>query len=311
MDLSLREISYFLKVAELGSLGSAAAVLSISQPALSRALKRLEERLGGELFVRHTLGMDLTGFGEAFLPHARILNADANRTIEDLNLLRGAARGVARVGIVPSAACHLLPRVFEAALRRSPDIQIHVVEAASSQLVADLEHGHIDFAVASALHAENSETITASNLLREQVFVIGRPGHPAAAKGTCSLTDLLAYPWIVPEKGNALLVETRRMFLNAGIEPPRASVSSNSMNTLKLTVAASDFLTSLPAMAFRQEQDIGLVRPLNVDMPPTFRSLSILRRAARPLLPSAAMVLSELRKVVASSFEEAEYLVES
>ncbi|MRX52005.1 LysR family transcriptional regulator [Paracoccus sp. S-4012] len=309
MDLSLREISYFLKVAELGSLGSAAAALSLSQPALSRSLKRLEERLGGALFVRHTQGMDLTAFGEAFLPHARILQADANRTIEDLNLLRGAARGVARVGILPSASVYLLPKVFAAALQRAPDIQIHVVEASSRQLVADLEHGHIDFAVASALPAQASETITASDLLREQMFIIARPGHPAAG-GECSLSDLSAWPWIMPERGNALLLELRRMFLAEGCEPPQPSVSANSMNTLKLTVASSDFLTGLPAMAFRQEQQMGLLRPVGLHLPPMFRDLSVLRRAARPLLPAAALVLAELRKAVAVTAGELECVIE-
>ena len=120
MDLNLREISYFLKIAELGTLSGAAAVLSISQPALSRALKRLEERLGGELFVRHALGADLTAYGEAFLAHARILQADADRTVADLTLLKGASKA-SRV----SASClarpsFIMPPAFESALRLSP-----------------------------------------------------------------------------------------------------------------------------------------------------------------------------------------------
>ncbi|MVA96945.1 LysR family transcriptional regulator [Nitratireductor sp. CAU 1489] len=309
MDLNLREISYFLKVAELGSLGSAAAALAVSQPALSRALKRLEDRLGGELFVRHTLGMDLTAFGDAFVPHARILRADANRTIEDLNLLKGAARGVARIGIVPSAASYLLPPVFDNALRKSPDIQIHVVEAASSQLVAELEYGNVDFAIASAMPAQNSESIAATDLLREQMFVVGRPGHPITAAGRCAIADLLAYPWIVPEKGNAILLKLRRMFLRAGMEPPRASVSANSVHTLKLTVASSDFLTMLPAMGFRREEESGLLQSIDVNVPAAFRDLSVLRRAARPLLPAATLVLSELRKVVAPATGSVQSLI--
>ncbi|MDN2564639.1 LysR family transcriptional regulator [Aquibium sp. A9E412] len=300
MDLNLREISYFLKVAELGSLGSAAAALAISQPALSRALKRLENRLGGALFVRHTLGMDLTAFGEAFVPHARILRADANRTIADLNLLRGAARGVARVGIVPSAASFLLPPVFERALKRAPEIEIHVVEASSTQLVADLERGHVDFAIASALPAQDSETIAATDLLKEQMFVVARRDHPLAAAGAASPEDLMRYAWIVPESGNAILLELRKMFMRAGFEPPRASVSANSVHTLKRTVAASDFLTMLPAMAFRREEEEGLLRPLALKLPEIFRDLSVLRRAARPLLPAANLVLSEVRDLVAS-----------
>lgn len=301
MDLNLREIWYFLKVAELGSLGSAATALAISQPALSRALKRLEQRLGGELFVRHTLGMDLTPFGEAFMPHARVLRADTNRTIEDLSLMRGASRGIARIGIVPSAASYILPPVFASALRRSPDIQIQVIEASSIRLVAELEYGNVDFAIASALPAQSNDNIQAQELLREEMFVVGRPSHPIFAGGPCEVTDLLRFPWIVPEKGNAILIELRKMFTRAGITPPAASVSANSVHTLKATVAASDFLTMLPAMAIRWEEQNGVLKSVKLQAETTYRQLCVLRRAARPLLPAANLVLSEVRKFNAST----------
>lgn len=300
MDLNLREISYFLKIAKLGSLSGASAALAISQPALSRAVKRLEERLGGELFVRHTLGMDLTAFGEAFLAHARILEADANRTVADLSLLRGGSKGVARVGIVPSVSSFILPPVFDSVFRTSPNIQIHVVEASSTRLVAELEYGNVDFAIASPLPAQHNENVQASELMREQMFVICRRGHPLAA-GPCDLADVQKFPWIVPEKGNAILLEMRKLFVRAGTEPPAASVSANSVHTLKATVAASDFLTMLPRTAFQWEERHGILQTVNLRGASSFRHLCILRRAARPLLPAANLVLSEIRKVATST----------
>lgn len=300
MDLNLREISYFLKIAELGTLSGAAAVLSISQSALSRALKRLEERLGGELFVRHTLGADLTAYGEAFLAHARILQADADRTVADLTLLKGASKGVARVGIVPSAASFILPPAFESALRLSPNIQIHVVEAASNRLVADLEYGNVDFAIASPLASQHNENIQVTEFLREEMFVVCRRGHPMSGK-PCELADVLNFPWIVPEKGNAILIELRKLFMRAGVEPPVASVSSNSVHTLKATLVSSDFLTMLPAMAFQWEKQNGILETIDLRGGRSFRHLCVLRRVARPLLPAANLVLSEIRKFAKST----------
>lgn len=308
MDLNLREISYFLKIAKLGSLSGAAAALAVSQPALSRALKRLEERLGGELFVRHTLGMDLTPYGEAFLAHARILQADANRTVADLSLLKGGSKGVARVGIVPSVSSFILPPVFDSVSRLSPNIQIHVVEASSIRLVAELEYGDIDFAVASPLPAQHNENIQINELLREQMFVICRRGHPISA-GPCDLADVLKFPWIVPEKGNAILLEMRKLFMRAGIEPPVANVSANSVHTLKATVASSDFLTMLPGMSFQWEEENGILQTVTLRGGNSFRHLCVLRRAARPLLPAANFVLSEIRKI--ASAREAEAKAES
>lgn len=249
------------------------------------------------------MGMDLTPFGEAFLAHARILQADANRTVADLSLLKGGSKGVARVGIVPSISNFLLPPVFDNVFRSSPNVQIHVVEASSTLLVAELEYGNVDFAISSPLPAQHNENIQVTELMRERMFIVCRRDHPLA-DGPCDLTDLLKFPWIVPEKGNAILFEMRKLFTRAGIEPPRANVSANSVHMLKATVASSNFLTMLPSMAFQWEEKNGIMQPLDVRNGNSFRHLCVLRRVSRPLLPAANIVLSEIRKIAASAEPE-------
>jgi LysR family transcriptional regulator of gallate degradation len=117
----------------------------------------------------------------------------------------------------------------------------------------------------------------------------------------CELADILKFPWIVPEKGNAILIELRKLFMRAGVEPPVASVSSNSVHTLKATVASSEFLTMLPAMAFHWEKKNGILQTIDLRGGSSFRHLCVLRRAARPLLPAANLVLSEIRKFAKST----------
>ncbi len=309
MDLNLREISYFLKIVDFGSLSGAAQALSMNQPTLSRALKRLEDKLGSELFTRHTLGMDLTAFGAAFLAHAQILQADANRTVEDLSMLTGSSKGAARVGIVPSIANYLMPPVVESIFRETRDMRIQILEASSIRLVSELEMGNIDFAISSSLHAQDNPSISSTDLIQEPLRVICRADHPILTGTPRHVGELLDYPWIIPEKGNAILLDLQKMFHQAGMEPPIGNISANSGNTLKATVARSDFLTMLPALATLGEEKQGLLCSVPLTVAPPKRQLSIVRRAARPLLPAANLVLARIRRVAAGLAQEVEGVV--
>jgi DNA-binding transcriptional LysR family regulator len=106
-----RGLNAFLNVARLGSVGAAATALSLTQPAVSRTLRKLEKQLGVQLFVRHSTGMELTAFGRSLLPHATLLESGLHRALEEIDLMRGASKGIAGVGIVPSLVPEILPTV--------------------------------------------------------------------------------------------------------------------------------------------------------------------------------------------------------
>src|SRR5688572_32780995 len=113
MTLDPRQLKVFLAVAKSGSLGLAAESLHVTQPALSRIIRRLEAQLGVPLFERCTTGMELTSYGRALLPHASLLSAEAALAVEQINALRGLGQGTLRIGAVASAAIMLLPRSEE------------------------------------------------------------------------------------------------------------------------------------------------------------------------------------------------------
>jgi DNA-binding transcriptional LysR family regulator len=103
MALNHREVAAFLAVARAGGVGAAAKSLSLSQPAITRSLKRLERQLGVALFVRHSTGMEVTPFGRTLIPYAETLESETERILEEISVLNGAAAGLARVGIVPAS----------------------------------------------------------------------------------------------------------------------------------------------------------------------------------------------------------------
>src|SRR5262245_11986001 len=124
MALDPRQLRAFLAICEAGSLGMAADALHVTQPALSRMMKRLEDQLGVTLFERRSTGMELTTFGEALLPHATVLSAEAARALEQINSLRGLGHGTLRIGAVGSAALMVLPPVLDRILTQWPNLHV-------------------------------------------------------------------------------------------------------------------------------------------------------------------------------------------
>ena len=93
MSFHLHQLHAFTTIVSSGSLGRAAALLNVTQPALSRTIKRLEEDVGASLFERHVKGMQLTDIGAALLPHAQLLLREAENAREEIDAMRGLAKG--------------------------------------------------------------------------------------------------------------------------------------------------------------------------------------------------------------------------
>src|SRR5262245_39444768 len=199
MALNHREVAAFLAVARAGGVGAAAKSLSLSQPAITRSLKRLERQLGVALFIRHSTGMEITPFGRTLIPYAESLESETERILEEIRVLNGAAAGLARVGIVPSVAANLLPQAIARTLAASPGVQVRVVEAPGNQLVSALIRGELDFAVAGLPHDPIDGHVLVSPLLEDEVSIVARTGHALMGEKNLSVAMLREYPWAMPE----------------------------------------------------------------------------------------------------------------
>ena len=297
MALNHREVAAFLAVARAGGVGAAAKSLSLSQPAITRSLKRLERQLGVALFVRHSTGMEMTPFGRTLIPYAESLESETERILEEISVLNGAAAGLARVGIVPSVAANLLPQAIARTLAASPGVQVRVVEATGNQLVSALIRGELDFAVAGLPHDPIDGHVLVSPLLEDEVTIVARAGHALMGERSLSVAKLREYPWAMPERGNVIWAGFHTMFQRAGLETPRAAVSANSVHTLKSIVGSTDFLTMLARVTISLEERSGLLATLDLAEGRWRRRLGVLRRATGSLLPAASLLLSEIRNL--------------
>ncbi len=214
--MELRQLRYFVRAVELGSMGRAAAELGLGTSALSQQISRLESELSARLLQRTTTGVIPTEAGVAFWRQAQL----ALRHVDEAARSAQQARlsGHVSVGLAPSTAS-VLALPFMAALRsRYPDIRLHLVESLSGNLAAMLNARQLDLAVLFETEAAKRWSVTP--LLDERLFVVGAPALAGMPRGKqVRLRELGALPLIMPSGTHGLRAIVAAAFAKAKCQP--------------------------------------------------------------------------------------------
>jgi DNA-binding transcriptional LysR family regulator len=297
MALDPRQLRAFLTIVRSGSLGLAAETLHVTQPALSRIIRRLESQLGVQLFERRSTGMELTSFGQALLPHAMVLSEEASVAIEQINSLRGLGHGTLRIGAIGSVAITVLPAVLERMLAQWPKLHVQITEAVEDVLEAALTSNTIDVAIGGTIPESDDIVQVGEQKFTDRYSVISAAMHPVQERATVTLAELLEIPWIMP----SLEAEPRRQF-NAlvsrlGLRAPRIAVETRSPSVIKAMVARTNYLGWLPEPLFASEQAAGLIKRLHVAEMETRRRFFVYRRRRTFMPPTVQKFLETLAEI--------------
>lgn len=194
----MRELRQFVEVASRGSISAAAKHLNISQPALSRAIGKLEESYGAPLFVRTGAGVELSPYGSALYSRAvRILPA-LDEAREEIEQLQGRAKAAIRIASGDLWGLVILPQVTREFAKAHPDVIVHVEIADEGTRLEGLRNGVYDlvFGTFSSSYGPVVE-VEFEPMVRQATFVYCDKAHPLAHRGA-GLEDLLAQRWISP-----------------------------------------------------------------------------------------------------------------
>jgi DNA-binding transcriptional LysR family regulator len=294
MALDPRQLRAFLAIVRTGSLGLAAETLHVTQPALSRIIRRLESQLGVPLFERRTTGMELTSFGHALLPHATFLSEEASLAIEQINSLRGLGQGTIRVGAVGSVAASVLPSVLERVLTQWPKLHVQIVEAVEDLLTVQLTNNAIDVAICGPIPESEEIVQVAAHKFTDRYSVICSATNELLQRSSLAIHDLIDVPWVMP----AAEAEPRRMFAalisRLGAAMPRIAVETRSPSVIKALVAKTHFLGWLPQPLFAAEQAAGLIQALDVAGMSPQRRFFVYRRRRNFMPPPVVKFLESL-----------------
>jgi len=278
--LTLRQLRYALALARAGHFGHAAELCAVTQPALSMQIRELEGALGVAIFDRSARRVRLTGFGTEFVARA----AEILRAVDDLGDLARAAdarlAGRVRLGVIPTVAPYLLPRLVAGLQRSHPDLELHLRESLTQRLLEELREGRIDAAILALPVPEQglSEVVLAT-----EAFVLVRPaseaGQPVPDREALREMRLLLL-----EEGHCFR-DQAISFCGGGAGRPRELLDASALGTLVQMVAAGIGVTLLPEMALEVETRAAAVSLARFPDPAPRRRIGMVWRAASPLAP--------------------------
>ncbi|MDN6177491.1 MAG: LysR family transcriptional regulator [Micrococcaceae bacterium] len=193
--MEIRQLRYFVAVAEEMHFNRAAARLLIAQPALSQQIQRLERELKTRLFTRTTRSVELTETGKVLLVAARKVILESEQALRSIEQAVEGRTGLLRVGFVGSAALNLIPRIVPPLRIQYPGLELELHELTTEQQLGALESGTLDVGIVR--DGESLPGITARELTREPLIVALPDDHPLARRPSLALADLSEAGFVV------------------------------------------------------------------------------------------------------------------
>ncbi|MBO8140792.1 MAG: LysR family transcriptional regulator [Firmicutes bacterium] len=293
--MELRQLRYFLALAQHLHFARAAESLHIAQPSLSQQIRALEDELGVTLFERSKRHVALTADGEALLPYARQMVAlaeDARAELAERGRLR---RGRVRLGTTPTLGGHLLPRLISGFFELYPGLELTITEDGSDRLARGLEEGRLDLAL--LVEEPHGSVIGLEPLFEEPIVAVLPGGHPLAGQEAIRLEDLRHDGFILCREGYHLRSLTLDACRRAGFTP-RVAVSGTDVDTALRFVQSGLGVALVPEMAAADWP--GVCRAVLRD-PPLFRTIALAWNSRRYLSRAAAALQEYLRRNLPSA----------
>jgi LysR family transcriptional regulator, nitrogen assimilation regulatory protein len=299
--MELRQLRYFVAVAELGSFTKAALVLDIAQPAISRQIRDLEIELGVRLLVRNGRGAVLTDAGIKFLSRAKMILEDAERALQEARSLKGRPMGMVSIGMPPAIGGILsVPTVMEVR-KLYPEIQLQLTEGYSGHIHEWLLSGRLDVGVFYT--SPRNSDLNYDPLVTERLYLFGAPEVIAQHFGTnesVPFSRILKLPLILPARPHAI----RRLVDEVA---SRSQTETNIVTEVNAFLGIRDLvvngcgLTILPISAMLREVDLGQLKVIDVFDPVLWQTVGLMTSAHHaPSLATrtVARVISDIARTL-------------
>ncbi len=280
---TLRQLEYIVALADTGQFVEAARLCSVSQPALSKQVREVEDMLGIELFERTRPRVIVTRAGEEIVERARRLLAEARELVNAAGAFAGARQGTVRLGVIPTIAPYGLPGLLAKFRRLFPDVSFAIHELQTEVLLGQLKSGAIDIGLLA--RPFDDQGLCGPDLIIEPFVLIAPTGHSLSIPEMIQPSEIAGASLILMEDGHCLREQAMEVCALAGA-PPATTVTSASIATLVRMVESGLGATLLPASALRTEVHVGqgLMARSFGDSPPG-RTLTLQWRSTSPNAP--------------------------
>lgn len=282
MKLDPKHLAQLSVIVEAGSFQSAADRLALTQPALSRNMKTLEERLGSQLFKRD---------GRRSMPNALGLRLARNGLVirlaeEQAGIVadQGAhgSVGELRIGAPPIVAGRFLTNALSGFIKGNPNCSVELRTGLVHELRSMLERGQIDLVLGPQSLADPTDGLEFIHLVDDRVGILCRSGHALARRKNVMPSDLEAQVWLAHSRGSLLRRQTEAAMIASGLRSVQIGCETDSIRSVLEIIADTDLITTMPRATTKPYLKDSLVF-LAFDHPQFHRPLGAIRRKNMPI----------------------------
>ena len=252
-------------LARTRNMHTTAQQMNLSQPALSKMLRDLEEQFGFALFERLPRSMPPTELGEYVVRYAQVSLNDSQRFVDQVNRLRQGGHGFLKVGGIFAATSVVLPEAIALIKARSPLLSIEVVEQSSDHLLAMLEQNKLDLIIGRFTDERFAQLFDFQPLGPEPFCLVVNHRHPLA-QGPVSLADLSQWPWVLYPVGTPIRARMEAAFAAVGLATPANTVDTISMPTFLQLLQSGPMIAMLPESMVSAHLHNGLLKALDTPL---------------------------------------------
>lgn len=296
--IKIRHIQCFVEIARARSLKLAAERLFLTQPAISKTLKELEEILGADLLERSRAGVTLTKAGEVFLHFAQTGIAALSQGFTSVDQVSKQGKTTLAVGVLPSVAASLMPDVATEFSKIAPDTILQIFDGPYRYLIDQLRSGALDIVWGRMGPVEAMQGLAFTHLYDEQVAFVVRPDHPALANP--SVHQLLNWPVLYPTKSAAIRPSVDQLLLAHGISDLPNRIESVSGAFGRVYTRSSDAIWIISSGVVRHEISEGRLVKLPIDTATTKGPVGLMFRPSDANTLTMGLFDMAIRKIIHS-----------
>ena len=306
--MDLKQLEYFVRVAELGSFTRASIALNIAQPALSRQIRLLEVELRQNLLIRNGRGALPTEAGNLLLKHGRGILHQVEVAREELGAVRGALAGRVSIGLPPSLSRLITVPLTRAFREHLPHARLTLTEGFSVVMYEGLRVGNLDMSV--LYNAENSPEVEVTTLHTEELVLISKtagvrskaPRKPTLKHTPISLAEVADLPLILPSRPNAfrILIDREMIAIN---RKPQITLEVDGLNAILSLVKEGMGHAVLPGYTLSNFDDPAPFTVRSIHSPRIMSKLMLVRSARRPNTETQKTAIEVVKSVLITAMK--------
>ncbi|MDW8341056.1 MAG: pca operon transcription factor PcaQ [Geminicoccaceae bacterium] len=294
--IKLRHLACFLEVARFGQVGRAAEQLHVTQPAVSKTLKELEEVLRTRLFSRTPRGLVLSPAGELFHEYAATALAALQEGVASVRRERATAETALRLGALPTVAARLLPAAVDELVAARPDVVVDLASGPNRFLLERLKSRELDLVVGRLADPEAMTGLAFEQLYSEPMRVVVRPDHPLVREENVPPAAIARFPLLLPGRRDITRPLVERWLLANRVPPPARRIETVSSDFARALLARTEAVWIISEGVVALDLEAGTLAGLPFDTAITAGPVGMTTRADERPAPVVALFTAIVRR---------------